>query len=267
MSHALHDTDELDPPTEVHSFDACDATIAGARATLDLHHLQALLGALGPLRAAYVSAAIDPLRALPIDARRAILPHLLREHPALLGDPRVRALADDVLLDTDAAADRPDAVRWLARVAGVRAASANDVLGRVEGALVVLASAVAELSRTRNELCASMASHDARSYTSVLPDDAADVLAWALGAMLGGDRAQPSIAAAMAGLVLHAMAVPSAAREAARALEPTADASSWWTRVTLDLARWARGSSGPTSAERFEAAFARAYVARSSEET
>jgi hypothetical protein len=261
MSFAI-DTDECDPPTDVHAFDASDATIASARATQDLHHLTALLATLTPLRARYVAAAIDPLRALPIEALRAVLPHVLREHPALLSDARVRAVADDVLLDTDAAADRPDVVRWLARIGGVRASSATDALARAEAALVVLASGVAELSRARNELRTSLVGDGVTLSSHSVPEDATEVLARALG---GGVAQARPMTEAMAELVLHAMAVPSAARDAAAAITATTD-ERWWPRAVRAVAGWVDSLAGRTPTERFELAFARAYVARSGEE-
>ena len=58
--------------------------------------------------------------------RRTLLPHVLHEHPDLAHEPRVRALAEELGVDPDAASGRPDVVRWLAGATGVRAASGAD---------------------------------------------------------------------------------------------------------------------------------------------
>lgn len=254
------DTDEREPPTE--AMPAMEgATTAGAPGTLHLHHLHGLLTALAPLRTAYASAAVDRLRALPLDARRAILPHLLHEHPDLTREPRLRDLADEVLLDTDAACDRPDVVRWLARISGVRAASARDALTRVERALAALASGLAD---------ALHACRDAQAAPEgTVPDDATELLAWALDERADLSRASAAIA-------VHVMSVKAAARDAAEALiasddlaalEQRAQVPRWWPSPFREAALWSRASAErrarrDTAATAFEAAFARAYVAQ-----
>ena len=270
MTPTLSDTDECDPPTDAHG-DHEHATVAGASATLHFHHLQAMLATLAPLRGAYVTAAAEPLRALPLDARRAVLPHVLREHPALATDARVRALADEVLLDTDATTDRPDVVRWLARIAGVRASSATDALDRVERSLALLASSTADLSRVRGDVLARLAGHaDDHAVTPPrpIPDEAAEVLAWTLEGSTNATATEHAreVGAALAGLVVHAMSVPPAARNASLAMldaRHDSERAWWWARPIADAARWIEGLASPhTGAHphaRFDAAFARAY--------
>lgn len=76
-------------------------TTVGAPAATSLQHLNGLLAALEPLRAAYAAAAVDRLRALPPGERRSVLPHLLREHPELAREPRLRALAQELRIDVE----------------------------------------------------------------------------------------------------------------------------------------------------------------------
>jgi hypothetical protein len=154
-----HPLDDRDPPTEIMS--ALEGvTTAGAPAALSLQHLHSLLTTLAPLRAAYANAAVDRLRGLPRESRRVLLPHVLHEHPELQGEPRLRALAMDAGLDVDAIAERPDLVRWLARVAGVRATSPRDVLDRVERALTVLATTIAEVAAVQHGIDADVVALD-----------------------------------------------------------------------------------------------------------
>ena len=148
--HAISEIDDHEPPTEVMG-SIEGRTTTGTPGTVSLQHLHSLLGTLAPLRAAYAAAAVERLRALPTDSRRAVLPHVLAEHPPLAREPRVRAIADELGLDADAIADRPDATRWLVRLAGLRAESATDALARAEHALVMLASGVAEMLRWQRE--------------------------------------------------------------------------------------------------------------------
>ncbi len=268
------DTDECDPPTD--AMGALDrVTTAGTAATLQLHHLHGLLTALGPLRATYASAAVDRLRALPLDARRAVLPHLLHEHPGLTREPRVRALADEVLLDPEAGADRPDVVRWLARVSGVRAHDAADALDRVEHALVALASGVAELAARRAEMTSGLV----HSATASLHEGAAEVLASALVTPSDRPAWSDELAPLMSALASHSSAVVRAAREAAHeviasedveAVEARAKIPRWWPSPFREAALWSRAVAESrarherlrTRAAAFDAAFARAYVAQ-----
>lgn len=258
--------DDRDPPTEVMALRE-DATRAGSAGTLHLHHLHGLLTALAPLQAAYTSAAVDRLRALPLEARRAIFPHLLEEHPHLLCEPRVRALADEVLLDAEAACDRPDVVRWLARVSGgVRAQSASDALTRVEHALAALACGLAEALRA----CAEPSVTPARA----LPDDASELLARLLRE--DPDRGATEVAQASAAIAGHAAALRSAARDAASALvarvdlqaiEAAAKLPRWWPAPFRDAALWTRALAAQREAGRnverhFDDLFTRAYLSR-----
>jgi hypothetical protein len=242
-------------------------TTAGAPATLSLQHLHSLRTTLAPLRAAYASAAVDRLRGLPTESRRAVLPHVLREHPDLIHEPRIRALADELFLDTDAAADRPDIVRWLSRVSGVRVESASDALARMELALTSLASSVAELTRWRTELLQSIGHHEA---IDDLPEDAADVLAWALEAH--PRRATPDV------LARHAAAAIDAAREVVEtpaeelaAIERRANVPRWWPSPFREAALWSRAltearARKERSKSAWTSAFAKAFLARIEDE-
>jgi len=228
-------SDDLEPPTEAMGV-LEGITTAGAPATLSLQHLHSLRTTLAPLRAAYASAAVDRLRGLPTESRRALLPHVLKEHPDLVHEPRIRALADELSLDTDAAADRPDVVRWLSRVSGVRVESPSDALARMELALTTLATMVAELTRWRGDLLRSIG-HDAP--VDDLPEDAPDVLAWALEA--------PPCQAPHDTLARHAAAAIDAAREILErpvedlvALERRANVPRWWPSPFREAALWSR---------------------------
>lgn len=263
---------DREPPTEAMSTME-GATTAGAPATLQLHHLHGLLTALGPMRIQYVAAAVDRLRAIPLDSRRAVLPHLLREHPALAAEPRVRAIADELRLEIEGPSNGPDLVRWLAQISGVRATSATNALDRIEHALTGLAAGLAEVIRWRRELveeCGETAPLDSP------PEDTSELLAWALGPAATGD--EDALARSSASLVEHAMAVVHAAREAANevlvsedvvSIEERAKIPRWWPSPFREAALWSRAvlESGTRKkrrserSARYDEAFARAYFA------
>jgi hypothetical protein len=263
------DTDECDPPTDV--MRALDgATTAGAPATMQLHHLHGLLTALGPLRASYAAAAVDRLRALPLDARRAVLPHVLEEHPGLAREPRVRALAEEVLLDVEATIDRPDVVRWLARISGVRARSAQEALDRVEQALAALSSALVEVGSDHSR---TLGCDD----PPVMPSDVVVVLRTALEPPETSGAGPTPLVRWASELRARAAALVGAARDAAdevlasegpAAIAARACISSWWPRPFRDAALWSyalRESESPARreirAQTFDAALEHAYFA------
>lgn len=264
-THAISAIDDHEPTTEVMGLIE-GRTTAGTPGTVSLQHLHALLGTLAPLRAAYAAAAVERLRALPADARRAVLPHVLAEHPPLAREPRVRAIADELGLDADAIADRPDATRWLVRLAGLRAESATDALARAEHALVMLASAVAEMLRWQRETAARLTADAAFGHEEI-PEDGLDVLAWAL------DPSSDELERALGTLSLHARAIVHASRAAAlatlaasapAAIAARAGVPRWWPAPFRDAAFWSRAtaeSHARSHAARYDDAFARAYVA------
>jgi hypothetical protein len=256
--------DDRDPPTEVMSI-LEGVTTAGAPAMLSLQHLHSLLTTLEPLRTAYTNAAVDRLRGLPAESRRALLPHVLHEHPELAGEPRIGAMARDLGIDVERAADRPDLVRWLARVSGVRVESAREALDRVERALDVLGKCVTELATSQRELAARvdpLSSHE-------LPLDARDVMQQALAE-------RDTLGDALTAMPLRASAATEAARDAAEAMldaedlpafELEAAVPKWWPSPFREAALWSRVMARRKTrrAQRtrtFEEAFAHAYLVR-----
>lgn len=231
-----------EPPTE--TMGPCEgATIAGGQATLSLQHLHSLLTTLAPLRAAYASAAVDRLRALPTESRRALLPHVLEEHPDLASEPRVRVLAHDLGIEADA----PSVSRWLADLSGVPSASATQALARIERAITFFAEVVADVAREVPEV-------------DDLPDGPAAVLAWALDA----DQARLDavrrafVAAAIDEKETLAMARDLAATRDAEddlgAVERRAKIPRWWPAPFHDAACWAQAKRERATRPSFDAA-------------
>ncbi len=250
MRRALEDSEELDPPTEAMGV-LEGITTAGGQATLSLQHLHSLLTTLAPLRAAYASAAVDRLRGLPTESRRALLPHVLHEHPDLANEPRVRALAQDLGIDSDV----PDVRRWLADIAGVESRGARDALGRIEGALLFFADALASIARARPEI------DDA-------PEAPSDLLAWALEA----DDAQQerALAAWIATAaetretieIVTALARARDLEDDLAAIERRANAPRWWPSPFRAAACWAQAEKERAARPSFDDALSARLRAR-----
>jgi len=244
MRRTTEASDELDPPTE--AMDVLEGiTTAGGQATLSLQHLHSLLTTLAPLRAAYANAAVDRLRGLPTDSRRALLPHVLHEHPDLANEPRVRVPARDLGID----ADVPDVRRWLADLVGVESGGAREALGRIERALLFFVDALASIAPTR-------------PATNDVPEAPSDLLAWTLES----DDARHERA-------LHAwISATAAAREAneialevARerdaehdlvAIEHRANVPRWWPSPFREAACWAQAKKERAARASFDDALA-----------
>lgn len=258
------------------------ATVAGAAATLELHHLHGLLTVLAPLRAAYTGAAIDRLRGMPADARRAVLPHLFEEHPELVHDPRMCELAGDAI-PRDAA---PDAAleAWMTRLVGPSATPRRDVLTRVEQALRALARSVAHATLARRAAIRSLGGFapDRDARTEEIPDEARALLRWLLEedeTERVGDR--PRVLERAAGeWAAHLVAADGASADAAEALalaihpdaiEREAALPRWWPSPFREAALWrALGDKLAAAGDpraRFRALYAQAYFARRAEET
>lgn len=250
MRRPLDASEELDPPTEAMGV-LEGITTAGGQATLSLQHLHSLLTTLAPLRAAYASAAVDRLRGLPTESRRALLPHVLHEHPDLANEPRVRALARDLGID----ADVPDVRRWLADVAGVESGGSREALGHVERALLFFADALASVDRARPE-------------TADVPDAPADLLVWALEADdAQHERALRSwIAAATetreTGETAAELARERDAEHDLAAIERRANVPRWWPSPFREAACWAQAKKERAGRPSFDDALSTRLRAR-----
>ncbi|MFO0684434.1 MAG: hypothetical protein U0234_20440 [Sandaracinus sp.] len=255
------------------------ATVAGAAATLELHHLHGLLTVLGPLRAAYTGAAIDRLRGMPADARRAVLPHLFEEHPELAHDPRMRALAGDAAPPSSAPSEALEA--WMSRLTGASPGAGRDVLERVEQVLRALARSVAHATLARRGAIRALGGFapDRDVRTEEIPDEARALLRWLLESGEGTSDRPRVLERAAGEWAAHLVACEAASADAAEALfasldprAPTGSASPrWWPSAFRDAATLralaARAAEVGDVRAHFRDLYARAYFARRAEET
>lgn len=255
------------------------ATVAGAAATLELHHLHGLRTVLGPLRAAYTGAAIDRLRGMPPEARRAVLPHLLEEHPELAHDPRIRGIAGDVAPPPSAPGEALDA--WMTRLAGASASVGEGGLERLEQALRALARSVAHAMLARRGAIRALGGFapDRDVRTEEIPDEARALLRWLLEGGEGTSDRPRVLERAAGEWAAHLAACDAASADAAEALFASLDPRAptgvvvprWWPSLFRDAAI-ARALSDRTAAlgdvrARFRDLYAQAYFARRAQET
>jgi hypothetical protein len=263
-------TNDAEPKTDAMPAFVDGATTAGAAATLHLHHLHGLLTALGPIRLQYASAAVDRLRGLPPEACAAILPHLLAEHPALAYEARVRALAEEVRVDTDAASDRPDVIRWLADISGVPAASASDALARVATTLEALATALSHTIAEHRDVVRRAVGDDSLAPVT---SNAGELLTALLLSEDARTADREAITRATTDVARTTELLVRAARVAAAELlasgaparvEAEARVPTWWPRPFRDAALWAahvRTHDSVRDPRAFDRALSRAFVA------
>jgi hypothetical protein len=163
--------DDGEPPTQVTApLEA--VTTCGAAGTASLQHLHSLLATLAPLRAAYATAAVERLHALPLEARRILVPHVLRDHPDLAHEPRIRAMAAEVGVDPDAACT-------------------TEAADRAEQALVDgIVEAVGDAARTAHDACDDLAALEARAALPAWwPRPFRDAALWTRAVAARRDRA------------------------------------------------------------------------------
>lgn len=256
-----------DGPTEAFVIGAFDErTTAGAPGTLALQHLSAVRDVLEPLHGAYVAAAVEQLHALPPDARRSVLPHVVAEHPAIRHDARVVAMAAElgVALHAEPALPLSDgAAPWLFALTGVRAADDADALARIERALETLSVALSRVAAHRLSLRRALAL-DAETDAE-LPTDPVALLVWALGAAPNELARRVAVLASdleALGAATRDAAVLSSAALAPVAIEARAPAPAWWPRPFRDAALWTAFVDAYRASTPIELAIASAYHAR-----